>query len=900
MDNICLGGNEYVIGIGSSDKFTTNTTAEFHSDYNFLWRDVSVTTYSTNMFKWINVNGTVSTFLGLPQYQNGTNQDLHSISQADVVWNELTFTPYANSPVCGAASDGGDIGAVACSSTSNKTIVISTGTNSTLTEQAHTTAMANAVTYTTMTGIKIVANANTTIDSITLNANSTATIVYIADVSKTIQAISPVVGGVATFDYDIVAGETYYIGANSNTTTYNMTQTISPPDSITNTRFTVTKGWYGSTSYDMSGMTEDGFLRNFETITTSNDSISELYYYTGSIISNGDSIKIGATKTVMAYTPITPENNTIRLYNGSGSQIYISGNPTNTNNLTFQLNASGTYYYNATTENSTHIIYTTTRSFTVYEVETYFTAPSYNAQVGNNLFINWSLNTTSSVTMNYTHLLVDNIFYKNITGANVSNYTWNAIYYANLTPGLHQLRLNTTLSDNQIVSVNTSINITSNTMVNITAYYHLNNTAISSFNGWLYNYETSTNTSYTTTSGIASINTTRGNITVYIDNEDFAYTNNTQSRNVTTADYNFTFRLYETNSVNITFYNEATPTTILAGPTITLELIGTGSYNYTTTTGQIYASLITPSEYIARYYSTGYLTRFYTFTLSNRTSQILSLYMLNDTNNINLTVSVVDDLANKVTGVTVKSLKYDLATNSYLLQEVRDVNSNGQTTFSVTYNDEYYKFIVEDSSGTVLKITDPTYITTTTMTIQITTSTNNADEMNEYESLSHSLTFNTGTNNFRLDYSDSNNIIEGILLTVYKNDNQTRTLYNSSTSSSAAGSLLINVEAGNGTTYEAFAYYLKDDEYKYLGGKTYSFLDTTRLVWGAMGLFAQILLTLGLSALAFISPIVGVIMAPLSLVLGAYLGWIQFNAGIIAGTMLVVGVILAVIISMRK
>jgi hypothetical protein len=128
----------------------------------------------------------------------------------------------------------------------------------------------------------------------------------------------------------------------------------------------------------------------------------------------------------------------------------------------------------------------------------------------------------------------------------------------------------------------------------------------------------------------------------------------------------------------------------------------------------------------------------------------------------------------------------------------------------------------------------------------------------------------------------------------------TYTLYDTTTSTSSSGSILIPTSNVSGRTYSAFAYYVdpnKGGGYSYLAGKTYTYLTSS--VFGAFGLFMQILLTLGASSLIFLNAPAAVVLTPLTIGLGNWLGWVQISWGIIIG-LIATGILIAYMLMGKK
>lgn len=637
----------------------------------------------------------------------------------------------------------------------------------------------------------------------------------------------------------------------------------------------------------------------FQGQTPSNASVQ--FYTNPNATLNTTTSNLGGTITQSHY-----------FYNASGTLLAQNNQSSTSNNYTsiFTSLPIGILYFNATATNGTNTTASETRTLYIYNITNGSIIIPTNGSIVANRYLNitWSNATitpsAAPVIVSYHEVFLYNSslgYLKRLVNTTNLNLTNWDVYNENLTLGTYYLLLNQTDNNSKTTTTSyTLINITTNAILNITAYEIISGASISTFNGWVYNYEQGTNTTYTTTSGQSLVNLAKGNLTVYLESGNYSLNNTIQGINLTNTTQNAKFYLYFTNTLNITFHNQATPTVILSGPSIILDLISdTYSTTSTTTNGTMYLTILTPETYTLRYRATGFTERFYVVTVTNRTYQELNLYMINSTG-INVTVSVVDYALNPLTGVNVQSLKYDLTSNTYILQEIHSVNTDGQAIFSMTYNDEYWKFIVTSADGTVLKMTDPTYITSNSYTIQVGDTTDFSEEMSNYGSISSNLVFNTASNNFRLDYSGSSGIIEQILLTVYINANTTYTLYNTSNSTSASGSILVGVAPVNGTTYAAYAYYLEDGEYKYLTGLSYTYPVTGSSVWGNTGLFIQILLTLGASSLVFVSPVAAMILSPLTLVFGAYVGFITLGTSLIAGILLVLGIIMAVIIGVKK
>lgn len=377
----------------------------------------------------------------------------------------------------------------------------------------------------------------------------------------------------------------------------------------------------------------------------------------------------------------------------------------------------------------------------------------------------------------------------------------------------------------------------------------------------------------------------------------------TWNATINTGTKNYTFNISNTQTVipvllNFTFYNQETLT--LANLTVFLELINDYySSNVSGANGVVRVNItdLTSPDLDLRYWASGYTTRIgYLLLNSTAASWNINLYLINVSGYQNVTIYVIDDFANPLEGLVVRALKYDITTNTYILQESGITNTAGSVIMTLTKFDEYYKFMVE-RAGSLLKITSPSYITTDSVTIQIITSESIGEEFFNYLSISGDLTFNTATDNFRLDYSDTSGLASNVCLSVYRGANSTKYLYDSQCSSSSSGTILISVSAENGTSYYAVATYVDEGVSKFLDSLSYTYPSSS--VFGSQGLFLQLLLTLAFAFTALFSTVIAAVVIPFSLIIGSVVGLNAFSAGMLA-TVQVIGLVVAIVLSMRK
>lgn len=428
----------------------------------------------------------------------------------------------------------------------------------------------------------------------------------------------------------------------------------------------------------------------------------------------------------------------------------------------------------------------------------------------------------------------------------------------------------------------------------LTAQQLGNNATINTFNGWVYNEDYDYNVTFTTTTGSVFVPLIK-NLTYSLQGviPDFA---NLDLVNVSINDtqYNYTFTGFRINAIDIVFYNEFNKQKI-NNTEIRLELIGDyASYNYTTTTGELALSLLEPSSYIMRYYATGFDDGFYLFTVLNRSYSTLDLYMINSTDSSQITVTIIDESANNVEGAVVKLLKYDILTNSYLITEIRTSDVAGETIFNVRKNQEFYKFIVE-LDDVVVRSTNPAYITSDLLNIQIFSQGIFSSELFSFIGITGTVTYNNDTKNFRAEYNDPSNIGSIYCLEVFEMG-RAKTLLNETCSSSPAGVLLVNYVVEQGKIYEANLYVKINPTQKITG----FVLDLSEVfAAGSMGLIIQILLTLFFAFTFLYSPSLGLVMTPLSLIIGRILQLNSLDWYVIT-PLIIIGGIVAFLLEQRR
>ena len=547
-----------------------------------------------------------------------------------------------------------------------------------------------------------------------------------------------------------------------------------------------------------------------------------------------------------------------------------------------------------------------------------FTNPTQGSDVTTSIVINWSEPTPNNVT---TYINYYNLTLYNSSGALIKEFNNASLNTteANIT-GLTGSGLRSNVTYNKLMtSFSDWFDVNSDStprQINYTIYYYNNNYTFQEFTGvdsdriLIPTIDSTRRIKYIETRSNGNNHdfesryrvTTKGNgLGDYWNLTTETVSIGEYSLKVTTSD-NFNDLLISNVSFNLTrgskrlttnFIDESTGSAV-AG-TINIDFISTGYTLSTTTTSGSSTLLLQPETYTIRYSATGYTTRFYYISFSNSTDITLNLYMINNTATSNITIKIIDENAENVDGAYVKALKYDISSNSYLLQEIGETGTTGQTTLHLTLGDEFYKFMVE-LNGVLYLTTTPAYITSTSYTFQIQTSEDFTGKLSEYQGITKSLDFLNATNQFRLTYSISDGVSSQVCLYILKLGSVG--YHNQSCTTSNSATILLGITPVNGSTYSASAYYWDTTGNKMLlDSESVSFYKN-EVDFGRFGLFIQILLTTFAAFAIMVDLSIALVVVPGSLLLGYFLGLHSLALAPIV-VLTVLGLIIAVMIGRR-
>lgn len=417
----------------------------------------------------------------------------------------------------------------------------------------------------------------------------------------------------------------------------------------------------------------------------------------------------------------------------------------------------------------------TTVSITAFDNYNGTVLTSFNATVSNSSDIYNYTTSNGSITTNF------------------SSGTFNISVYAN--------NYDTGIFLNRVMTSNLNANLSYYQYhVNVTANSTLNSSRIQNISVTYNSLNSSDTQTVNTSDGQAELTLNKNETyTLTINSDNFA----THFANETINDNSaYNYLLYPANSVLFTFYDEGNSS--LFWQNITLEIFN--SINATTYTIQNGTQLIqnfSVGNYTARYTSTNFTERFYYFDITNLTYYEIDLYLLANTAST-CTATVYDENADYVEGAKIYVQKYFVSTNSYQTVDMIQTNFEGIGTFSCEINTEFYKFIIEYNSESLLE-TSPSYIFDTSLVFQINLQDTSDLLFYSISDFAYNLSFTNATKNFNYVWTNTGSTVVEACLKIYDVSPITETLYNSSCVSSASGTILLGVAPTVGKTYKAVA-----------------------------------------------------------------------------------------------
>lgn len=531
----------------------------------------------------------------------------------------------------------------------------------------------------------------------------------------------------------------------------------------------------------------------------------------------------------------------VTIYNAT----YSTSALTSAGSVEFSFNSSQIFNYNVTLADYT------SASGVVYPNGT---NTSYLSQAVYNDVDIYAKITNEAITTPYNLTVQNGRTYTNYDGttpiylrAGQMNFTFNKNGWFNFS-----FQKNVTAGTNTTTSASGAYNSTLNVYART-----IGNTSISSSTVFTITKLDSPNISYSETYNVTGGNynftivTGEYNISVFPTGYEYKST----VINITNGTTNFYSLHYTKNSISFNFTDEITKA-LVTGVNISFDLISTVfSANYTTNNGTSFVDLLTPASYNIRYRAAGYAERFYSLTLVDNYHYNVELRMVNASSVTNCSIKVLDNIGNAIEGATVKILKFDVTTNSFLLNQVINTNFEGEVYASIFENTEYYEFMI-DYEGENVYMTQPTYIYSCPLEFYINIEETGVEDYVTSTNLAGNITHSYTTHLSTFYWNDHYNVATQGCVYVYKYPDLTLTNYTCSSGSS--GVIYVGIDNSTEASYIVKGYITS-------GGKNYLVASNNVNYYvespsGALGAFLAILLLVTAVFVGFWSISIAVIL----------------------------------------
>lgn len=484
----------------------------------------------------------------------------------------------------------------------------------------------------------------------------------------------------------------------------------------------------------------------------------------------------------------------------------------------------------------------------------------------------------------------------NVTGSSCVFYPDAGSYNLTLIDNTGQETYHTTSNEISVAALENSTKVIFGHGHEILVYARtiIGNTTINNFTATLSSLNITDVRELTTTDGEINFDAIHNTYNITIDAPGYSTFNNSQLVTVDSSQLNFTvtFYLYTTNSIDFIF-RDAQTLQILNETNTSLEIISDlQSNNYTTSNGTLYIDLLSPGLFTLRFNSNNYTERFYYLQVVDRSYNQLTLYLLKESEATDITINLVDDNDNTLSDAYLKVLRYDVTTNTYLLQEIFKTDVEGKAYIEAELGSEFYKFIVDYPFGTTVYSSSPQYIESESFILPVLLNPIYAAFFFNSLGVSGDIVYNDDTGNWRFDYSDSYNGISGACLYIYSVSLSSKTLINSSCADTSSGTILIAMTPVDGVSYSGVGTILYDTREYYFSEGYFRLPGIDDEDSKNYRLSIVLFLTLAILLLFAWNPTLMFLFMPLPLLVTSLIGFVEFDKTVSIGFM-VLGLILA-------
>lgn len=474
-------------------------------------------------------------------------------------------------------------------------------------------------------------------------------------------------------------------------------------------------------------------------------------------------------------------------------------------------------------------------------------------------------------------------------------------------------RCNTTATWNTAVDLNITLgrdyawNYTNPELENTITYHYLNTTtnmnasgnvsnitATFTWNGTSYNFN-STNVLANFSQGVyTGINVNASQNYLFRWNWTLQYTDGT-TESFDTGGINQTINQLDLNncssgtpSINLRLLSEQTNSSIVGNVDAAFWIYTNASLktnrNFNLSGYSNYTLCLNPGtatvqvDSIMRYYASGYTNRGYYLNNAtiNGTLQNIDLFLLDDVNASNVLTYVFNkDTLYPLSYAYIKALRYYPSTNTYSTVEIERADEFGNTVLHLILYDVLYRFVIEDSDGNTLKITNAAVLTGNTLNIPVSTQNNWFETFETNNDIAYSLTFNGTTHVFTYTFDDTSNTVSRGCLKVLRRTTLTDTNLCSSCVASSAGSLSCNITSSWNQTGVFMAtgdVMPSGTNVTYNLGTLTAENNQARAIFGDGGTFLGVILLVTITMAGLWNPAVAVVLALVGVIAGVMTG----------------------------
>jgi hypothetical protein len=298
------------------------------------------------------------------------------------------------------------------------------------------------------------------------------------------------------------------------------------------------------------------------------------------------------------------------------------------------------------------------------------------------------------------------------------------------------------------------------------------------------------------------------------------------------------------------------------------------------------------------YSAVGYDSRIYYFALNSLMLPLSSvnLYLLNTTGTTILVAKIIDSNLIAQKNVDVKMLRYYSLTDSWSIVEQDISDELGQTIFHVIQNTVNYKFILSNSTGSILYTTDTVKVVcyATPCQIELTipsTSESPAKYYTDASGVSYSLSYNNNTQIVSMLFNSLDGTSKTIQLLANQINISNDLIVCNNVTTGIAGLLTCNLTAYTGN-FLAQAYINTTHGMNILDQisvSTANFFRTT----GTEGILYGMLFIIALVMVGIWNPVASIVLAMIGFILMGVIGFIAIGWAILI-SIIILGVIVVV------